>query len=266
VIDLDWLRERLTIERPGMVAVMAANNETGVLQLWRETLDLCRESGVAFYCDAAQWVGKMSGAGLGECDFLCGSAHKFGGPRGVGFLKVPAKGRIEPLLRGGPQEGGRRAGTENLPGILSMLAALEVRQTMLTTGEDKIRLGWRENFERALIEKLPGSVVVGADVPRLWNTVAAVMPEIGTRDHQGRWVVTLDKLGCAVSTGSACSSGREAPSPVLAAMGFTPGESARFLRFSSGWETSEAGWQELARLLEAARDLWSNGAPGEPAV
>src|ERR1051326_3538947 len=126
--DLNWLAEEMAHARPGLVAIMAANNETGVLQPWREAGAICRQWGVPFFCDAAQWTGKMPAAGLGECDFVSGAAHKFGGPKGVGFLKCAGKGRVEPLLRGGPQEEGRRAGTENVAGILSMLAALEVRE------------------------------------------------------------------------------------------------------------------------------------------
>src|SRR5437588_6007953 len=105
---------------------MAANNETGVLQPWREALSLCQQHEVQFFCDAAQWVGKLPARGLGECDFVSGCAHKFGGPKGVGFLKC-ARGRFRPLLRGGKQEDGRRAGTENVAGVSSMMAALAGR-------------------------------------------------------------------------------------------------------------------------------------------
>src|ERR1041384_180065 len=89
VIDLDFLRDQLKKTRPIIVAVMAANNETGVLQPWRETLEICREFEVPFACDAAQWIGKMPSAGLGECDFVTACAHKFGGPLGIGLLKTP---------------------------------------------------------------------------------------------------------------------------------------------------------------------------------
>ncbi len=250
VIDLDWLKDGLKRARPALVAVMAANNETGVLQPWRETLTLCRQHGVLFFSDATQWVGKLPANGFGGGDFVSGSAHKFGGPRGVGFLKVPAKKNIAPLLCGGPQEDGRRAGTENVAGVLAMLAALDARQRMLATDDDKPRLRWREDFERALVKKLPGASVVGAASARLWNTVATIMPERGSCDGQARWVVKLDKLGAAVSTGSACASGRAKPSYVLAAMGCTQDEAGRMLRFSSGWETDAAAWTELLAHLE----------------
>ncbi len=246
-IDLNWLTDELAHERPGLVAIMAANNETGVLQPWREAMAICRQWEVPFFCDAAQWVGKLPANGLGECDFVSGAAHKFGGPKGVGFLKCPAKGRIEPLLRGGPQEEGRRAGTENVAGVLSMMAALEVREAAFVQGEYKAKTKLRDIFAEGMLNALPGSDVVGLGQPRLWNTVSALMPEA---DCQSRWVVKLDKLGYAVSTGSACSSGKEEPSHVIAAMGYSPNEAGRVLRFSSGWETTEQNWNALLEALQ----------------
>ena len=245
VIDLDWLTVELADMRPGLVGVMTANNETGVIQPWREALAICRQYKVPFFSDAVQWLGKMPAKGLGECDYLSGAAHKFGGPRGVGFLKVPHKSHVTPLILGGKQEQGRRAGTENVPIILSMLAALEIREKQLSRSEHILRGVWRENFERQLLHKLPGSIVVGAAAPRLWNTVSALMPD----GVQLRWLTKLDKAGFAVSTGSACTTGKEEPSHVLAAMGFKPAEAHRVLRFSSGWETSEADWDALANAL-----------------
>ncbi len=245
VIDLDWLTAELADTRPGLVGVMAANNETGVLQPWREAMAICRQYKVPFFSDAVQWLGKLPARGLGECDFLSGAAHKFGGPRGVGFLKVPAKSHVFPLLLGGKQEQGRRAGTENVPIILSMLAALEAREKQMARSEHLLRGVWRENFERQLLHKLPGTVVVGANSPRLWNTVSALMPD----SVQLRWLTKLDKAGFAVSTGSACTTGKEEPSHVLAAMSFKAAEAHRVLRFSSGWETTEADWDALTQTL-----------------
>ena len=245
VLDLDWLETELKKRRPGLVALMAANNETGALQPWREALALCRSREVPFFCDAVQWIGKLPARGLGACDFVSGSAHKFGGPKGVGFLKCPTRGRVEPLILGGPQEEGRRAGTENVPGVLAMLAALEAREAAMTAMvplENR-----RSDFERTLLAALPGVEIVGATVPRLWNTVMALMPEA---DCQQRWVVKLDKAGIAVSTGSACASGKEAPSHVLGAMGYSPAEAARALRFSSSPETSASDWDGLLGALK----------------
>ncbi len=245
-VEVEQLGEMLKEKRPAVVGVMAANNETGVLQPWREVLALCREREVPFFCDAAQWIGKLPAEGLGECDFVSGCAHKFGGPQGVGFLKVPPKFR--PLIVGGPQEDGRRAGTENVAGVLAMVAALEERVTTLTPEAIVDRVGVRTDFEASLRRVLPTVEIVGTLTERLWNTVSAVMPEVP--DCRQRWVVKLDKLGFAVSTGSACASGKEQTSHVLAAMGIGPEKAARVLRFSSGWETRPADWEELLAALE----------------
>lgn len=246
VVDLGWVASRIRQERPGMIAVMAANNETGVLQPWREALALCRENEVPFFCDATQWIGRLPAAGLGECDFVSASAHKFGGPKGAGFLKCPL--RTTGLLRGGPQEHGRRAGTENVPGVLSMLAAWEAREKRLAQGEmgEKGRL--RMEFARKLAEALPGSELPTGGEAHLWNTVCAMMP---VTDCQNRWTVKLDKKGFAVSTGSACASGKEKTSHVFAAMGRCDADARRVLRFSSGWETSEDDWDALLQALRA---------------
>ncbi len=232
--------------RPKLVALMAANNETGVLQPWREALAPCRAGGVPLLCDAAQWVGKLPAAGLGACDFVIGCAHKFGGPQGVGFVKCPRD--FHPLIRGGPQEDGRRAGTENLAGILAMIVALEEREAAMNAASG--RLAWREQFEQRLTSAVPGIRIVGAGAERLWNTVSVIMP--GTDDCRRRWVVVMDKLGFAVSTGSACSTGKEKPSHVLTAMGIAPDEAGRALRFSSGWETREEDWGHLLDGVIAA--------------
>ena len=150
IVDLDWMEANLRPSRPGAVAVMAANNETGVLQPWREVLSLCRQREVPLFCDGAQWMGKEIAHGLGACEYVSGCAHKFGGPRGVGFLKVPRRGRFYPLVLGGGQEAGRRAGTENVPGVVSMIAALEDRERLLAGHpmSEKVRL--REEFETKL--------------------------------------------------------------------------------------------------------------------
>jgi cysteine desulfurase len=247
IVDLDWLEANLRANRPGVVAVMAANNETGVLQPWREILSLCRRREVPLFSDGAQWMGKEAAHGLGACEYVSGCAHKFGGPRGVGFLKVPRRGRFYPLVLGGGQEAGRRAGTENVAGVHSMIVALEHRERLLAGHpmSEKIRL--REEFETKLRETVPGTEIVGRDADRLWNTVSVLMPP---DERRQRWVVKLDKLGFAVSTGSACASGTEEPSHVLAAMGYASDEAFRALRFSSGWETTPDDW---AALLDAVQ-------------
>ena len=247
VVDLDWLAEELAQQRPGFVAVMAANNVTGVIQPWEQVAQLCRGAEVPYFCDAVQWLGKETPRGLGDCDFVSGCAHKVGGPRGIGFLKCRAKGGFKPLLFGGPQEESRRAGTENVAGALALVTTMEARHSLLS--EREARMQMRDRFIQSLTAELPGVEIIGVSQRRLWNTVAAMLPEVDCRQ---RWAVKLDKLGVVVSTGSACSSGKEEPSPVLLAMGYTPGQAGRVLRFSSGWETVEKDWETLLIAIQQA--------------
>lgn len=248
VVALEWMEARLREETPVCVAVMAANNETGVLQPWARVQEICVERDVKFFCDATQWCGRLPGHGLGAADFLAGSAHKFGGPRGVGFLKTPRGARVVPLLRGGKQQDGRRAGTENVPGVLAMVAALEWCERQMTAGRVEENTRVRQTFENELIEAIPNVIVHGAGADRLWNTVSVRMPQTDCRQ---RWVVQLDKRGFAVSTGSACASAVEEPSPVLSAMGLSAAEAARALRFSGNWETGSECWRALLQALVA---------------
>jgi cysteine desulfurase len=243
VVDMEWFATEMSDARPGLVAVMAANNETGVIQPWRELHAICQTYEVPFFTDAVQWLGKMPAKGLGDCDYLSGAAHKFGGPRGVGFLKAPHRSKVSSLLFGGKQEKGQRAGTENVPIILAMVAALDAREKQIARGDQEHRAEWKEKFEKLLLRQVPGSTVVGATAPRLWNTTSALMPEGG----QQRWVTRLDKAGFAVSTGSACTTGKEEPSHVLSAMGYKAGQVTQVLRFSSGWETTAADWEALEK-------------------
>jgi cysteine desulfurase len=247
-LDLKAFRHNLTAHRPSLVAMMAANNETGVLQPWAEVAEACKAANVPYLCDAAQWVGKLPTQGLDEPDFVTGCAHKFGGPVGVGFLV--AQRPLPPLLKGGPQEEGRRAGTENLPGILAMVAALEERSQQIAKGGLDLRLQWRSEFETELRREFPAITILGDGGDRLWNTVSVLMPEVA--DCRRRWVVVMDKMGLAVSTGSACASGKEKPSHVLTAMGVPPDAAGRAIRFSAGWETTREDWHRLLEGVNAA--------------
>jgi cysteine desulfurase len=242
--SLEALTQILDARKPSLVSLMAANNETGVLQPWREALALCRSAGAAFHCDAAQWLGKLPAAGLGACDFLTGSAHKFGGPKGVGFLKVSAAHGPLRWLRGGPQEERRRAGTENLPGIAAMLAALEALELSLTD-----RSLWeapRAAFEAAIRSAVAGTVVVAENSPRLWNTALLIMPHT----PNVKWLARLSRAGFQVSTGSACSSGGGA-SEVLTAMGLPDDSLQRVLRVSAAWTQTPHDWTALAAAFAA---------------
>ena len=246
VIDLDWLTMELSDTRPGLVAIMAANNETGIIQPWREARAICHQYKVPFFTDAVQFIGKLPMSGLGECDYVSGAAHKFGGPRGVGFLKIPHRSVITPLLHGGKQEGGRRAGTENTATIAAMMAALDVREKQIARSEHLLLKLWRDNFEAQFLRALPGATIIGQNQPRLWNTVSALMPE---GDRKLQWVIRLDKAGFAVSTGSACTTGKEEPSHVLSAMGYKSAHAVRAVRMSAGWETTETEWDALLKAV-----------------
>lgn len=222
--------------------IMAANNETGVIQPWSDLAALCHARGAPFLCDATQWLGKLPATGLGTAGWVLGSAHKFGGARGNGFVVAPT-GAVAGFhgFTGGAQENDHRAGTEDLPGIRALVAALadcEQHEMHL----ESARLLWRETFERAITITLPGTVIIAANADRLWNTVALIPP----RHENTRWVARLDKLGFQISTGSACATGKDGPSHVLAALGVDPLAARRVVRVSAGRETTAADWQELA--------------------
>ncbi len=237
---------------PALVAVMAAGNETGLLQPWREIQSLCTTHGVPFHCDAAQHLGKLPSADLGACDFLTGSAHKFGGPKGCGFLKIPSADF--PLLGpcGGPQENGHRAGTEDLPALAALVAALTAAESWLANPAPRLAAAAaRDAFESALP---PGSVVLCAAAPRLWNTSQVVLPA-----HDNRlWLGRLSQLGFAVSTGSACSAATSGASRVLTSLGLTSAEARRVLRFSAGPATTAEDWHALAAALRQTHTALDN--------
>jgi len=258
VVDMAWMDQALQQKPPAVVCVMTANNETGALQPWQAIQSWCQAHQIAYFSDAVQWLGRLPAQGLGKLDWVSGCGHKHGGPKGVGFLKCATKGRVEPLMVGGPQELNRRAGTENVAGILSMVAAFKEREDWMTPSRLQERAGFRDGFEQGVLAALPGCQILAESGERLWNTSTLLMPDI---DCRMRWVVKLDRKGFAVSTGSACSSGQEKASHVMEAMGLTPEESSRVVRFSAGWETTAADWQALAQAVkevyQAARTLQS---------
>lgn len=232
-----------------VIVLMAANNEVGFLQPWAEVARKCRAAGAMLVCDATQWLGKLAAGGLAEADWVIGSAHKFGGPKSVGFLLRPAAENGFSVRRGGAQERGQRGGTEDFPGIAAMVAALaEAEQSKVLLEDDRVRT--RQAFEAEITRRLEGVRVLAPVVERLWNTVALVMPY--AENH--RWVAKLDKHDVQVSTGSACASGKEAPSHVLAGMGVAPEEARRVIRISAGWDTVPGDWQKLADALVAVAD------------
>ena len=254
VVLLDALDERLARGGVQAVSVMAVNSESGVIQPWREIQALCSRHKVLFHSDMTQWVGKMPAAGVGECDFITLSAHKFGGPKGVGLLKVPLGGEFSWLLGGG-QELGRRSGTENYASIASMLSALRVAENNAAMKMPECEAS-RDAFEAALFEAIPGIRVLCAGAPRVWNTSTLLMPK-----HEGaRWVKKLSARGYAVGLGSACSTKKNAEDSVVAALGLGIDSAKRAVRVSSGWGGSRDSWMALADAFHSVWNLLESGA------
>lgn len=244
VVDIETLRKYLDEGEVALVSVMAANNETGVLQPWKEIGRICGESGVPYHCDASQWLGKLPAGELGECSYVTGCGHKFNGPKGIGFAKIEKEDNDFKSLLGGEQESGHRGGTENYPAIAAMIAALEEATGVIYSAKEE-QLPYRKEFEETLSRQLEGAEIVAGKAERLWNTVSIILPE-----HENiRWVRKLDKLGFAVSTGSACATGKEGPSHVLAAMGVSREKIRRVVRISGGWSTPRDAWRSLAEAF-----------------
>lgn len=261
VVDIDWIRQGLTPQPPALVCMMAVNNETGVLQPWQEVLQLCEAAAIPFFCDAVQWFGKIvnADAPLDRCAGVAASGHKFGAPKGTGLLILGNDWRGIHLQVGGSQEQGSRAGTENVPGAVSLAAALDYRMACkLSEGQ----LVARDQFEQKLKLRWPGEVQIHAEAsPRTWNTCSVSLPKF----KAARWIARLDKRGYQVSAGSACGTGKTRISPVLAAMGVDEDMAARTIRVSSGWETSPEDWDGLFdAIVSVYEELDSEQPPSGP--
>jgi cysteine desulfurase len=248
IVALDALDRLLGAdERSALVSVMHANNETGVIQPVAEIAAITRRHGAVFHCDAVQAAGKVAlEVGTLGADLVTLSAHKIGGPPGVGALVVTGGVDVAPLLRGGGQERRRRAGTENLPGIAGFAAAAAVAAEVAVY--DRVA-ALRDGLETEIAAIAPDAVVLGAAASRLPNTSAIAMPGLAAETQ----VVALDLDGVMVSAGAACSSGKVGPSHVLAAMRVAPEIAASTIRVSLGWNSSEA---EIAHFLRAWTALY----------
>lgn len=257
-VDLAALEEMLAADpRPALVSVMLANNETGVIQPLAEVVALAHAQGALVHCDAVQAAGKIAVAMPHlAADLLSLSAHKLGGPTGVGALVIGDGVDLRPLLQGGGQERGRRAGTENIPGIVGFGAAAAVAREAL---DESARLGaLRDAMERRLGEIAPGVIFFGTEAPRLPNTSCFALPGLPAETQ----VMALDLAGVAVSAGSACSSGKVRPSHVLRAMA-AEDMAACAIRVSLGWASETS---HLERFLDAWSALYSRRAQVAPAV
>ena len=239
--DLAALEAMLAADpRPALVSVMFANNETGVIQDVAAIARIAHRYNALYHCDAIQAAAKLAVdfAAL-DIDLMTLSAHKLGGPMGIGALVVRSGLAIEPLLRGGAQERRLRGGTENLPGIAGFGVAARAAKNGLAAYPEIAML--RDGTQCRLCELASDAVVFGADAPRLPNTLCVAMPGVASSTQ----VIALDLAGVMVSAGAACSSGKVTRSHVLDAMGVAPALAECAIRISLGWTTTEEHIDQL---------------------
>jgi cysteine desulfurase len=251
VVDTEALRVSLR-EGKGrtLIAVMAANNETGVVQPIAEVSRLARDAGALLLVDAVPAGGKID-LDFSLCDYMTLSAHKLGGAQGAGALVVRDGAPFAPQLVGGGQQKGLRAGTENLSGIAGFGAAAKV---VLEDGPERARIkALRDEFERSLKAAIPGAVIFGEKAARMCNTSNVALPGLLGENI----VIALDLDGVLVSSGSSCSSGKITPSHVLSAMGVEENLAGASLRVSFGWNSTredvDAVVTSLQRLVQRSK-------------
>lgn len=253
VVDLAAL-DRILAEGqgPALVSVMLVNNETGVIQPVAEVARLARAHGAIVHCDAVQGAGRvLLDRGALGVDMLSLSAHKLGGPAGCGALVVAEGCHPDPLIRGGGQERWRRAGTENLVGIVGFGAAAAA--ALDAPGPDLA--GLRDDLESRVLAAVPVARVMGLGAPRAGNVTCLALPGVAGETQ----VMALDLAGVSVSAGAACSSGKVRPSHVLEAMGEPEDVAGSAIRVSLGWNSTAAdvdrfvtAWTAMARRLVPA--------------
>ena len=243
VLDLNAFDAALS---PGaFAAIQAANNETGVVQPLDEIAGITQANGAVLICDAVQALGRVPASDLEKADVLFFSAHKFGGPKGAGIVIVRNGAfPLQPLLRGGGQERRQRSGTENVPAIAGLAAALEAA----ILAQDRFAREaetFREKLEAGIRAIAPDAVIFGEGAPRLPNTACFAIPDKSAETS----LIAFDLEGVSVSSGSACSSGRVERSHVLDAMGAAPDLSACAIRVSTGWTTAQADIERFLTVL-----------------
>jgi cysteine desulfurase len=250
-IDVAALERRLSQRDGGrlLVSIMLANNETGIVQPVAAVREVVHAAGGLVHTDAVQAAGKIPcNIEVLGADLLSLSAHKLGGPKGIGALiRRDDAILLEPLVKGGGQERGARAGTENVAAIAGFGAAAAAASASLEA-ESRRMAALRERLEAGLKAVSPAAIIFGADVARLPNTSLFAAPGMKAETA----VIAFDLDGVAVSSGAACSSGKVAPSHVLAAMGVGPALARGAVRVSLGWQTTEF---EVDRFLDAWRKV-----------
>jgi len=247
IVDLPSLQAALELPGRALVCLMLANNETGVLHPVVQAADPVRAAGGWLHVDAVQAAGKigMTFGALGA-DSLALSAHKLGGPQGVGALVCGTRATLVRRQHGGGQERGRRAGTENLPGIAGFGAAAEASLAGLHGWADQAR--WRDRLQARL--QAAGALVFGEAVDRLPQTLCVAMPGWASETQ----VMHMDLGGVMISAGAACSSGKVKASRTITAMG-RPDLATCSIRISGGWNSSEADWTRAGDVWLAALEV-----------
>jgi len=245
-VDPDLVAATIT-ERTILVSIMHANNEVGTLQPIRAIVDIAHARGVLVHTDAAQTIGKLPVRlpDLGV-DLLTVAGHKFYAPQGVGALIVRQGVPLEPLIHGAGHEGGRRAGTENIPYVVGLGCAAGLAMERLPEYSERVR-ALRDTLHRRILERVPTAVLNGHPVERLPNTLNLSFPGVNAA---ALLAAIRDQVAC--STGSACHAGHAAPSQVLLAMGRDAGLAAAALRLSLGWATTAQQVQQAADVIGAA--------------
>jgi cysteine desulfurase len=256
VVDLAALESKLALHRSGgrrvLASVMAANNETGVIQPIADIARLVHEADGLMHSDAVQVAGRVPFAIVPSgADLISISSHKLGGPQGVGALIARDESvRVTPLLRGGGQERSARAGTENVAAIAGFGVAADQARIALESEERRL-VGLRDAAEAGIRSVAPGSIVIGAGAKRLPNTICFAVPGIAAETA----IIAFDLEGVSLSAGSACSSGKVGPSEALQAMKVGPEIARGAMRLSIGWDTNES---DITRFLEVWKRVYLN--------
>lgn len=236
-----------------LVSIMTANNEIGTIQPIKEIGDICKEHGVLFHTDAVQAYGhiRMNVNNLGV-QLLSASGHKFGGPKGVGFLYVKNGVDLIPYIHGGGQERMVRAGTENVPGIVGMGIAADRSDMMITLHDNDLYVeGLRDHFIERIIHEISGVKLNGSLINRLPNNINFTFEGIGAQSA----VQLLSDMGVYCSAGSACNNGDPSPSHVLTAIGLTKDEAQSSLRFSLGVDTTKEDVDYAIDMIKLVVDM-----------
>jgi len=260
VIDLGALQAALSVsDEPALVSVMTANNETGAIQPIADVVRIAHDHGALVHTDAVQAAGKIAldFQGLGV-DFMTLSAHKIGGPQGIGAVICKDRASLRPMVLGGGQEHGRRAGTENVPGIVGFGVAAELALAELSTETPRLE-ALRDRLEARLKREVPDLTIFSETAPRLPNTSCLTMPGV-RNDTQ---VMALDLAGFCVSAGSACAAGKVEPSHVLDAMDAGEADATQAIRVSLGHETTET---DIDAFCDAWLALWARKGAGRDAA